>query len=457
MKSKLIFNQIISFLAFISILLFISSCEKIVKINKEAMFMNNKQHSGTYNSPSVLNAPLQLWKVKTGGQVISSPVIVDDMLYVGSEDHKLYAINTTSGEVKWRYETGGAINSTPVVSHGKILFLSYDGFFYALNQMDGKLIWKFKTGGESKFLVKDYYNGSFKPDFWDFYLSSAVVRDDMVYFGSSDTFVYALDIKTGKKIWQYKTEASIHSSPAIYENSLIIGSWDSNVYCLDAITGYEKWIFTTGKDIKDYIWIGIQASPSVENGIAYIGSRDAKFYALNIKTGDTMWMKDEFDRSWMPSTAAIGKEYIYTGSSDSFSFFSIDKKTGSVNYATKTNAYTFSSPAIDNEMAYIGAANGRIYGINLRKGNIKWEFKTEGTKTDTIKLFDNNGVMDIKRVKELTKKISDMPTLSSLYFKAFINVGAILSSPAIVDQVVYFGSSDGYVYAITDKIKSIHK
>ncbi len=268
--------------------------------------MNTKQHSGTYNSPSVLNAPVELWKVKTGGQVISSPVIVDDMLYVGSEDHILYAINKNTGKVKWQYISAGAIHSTPAVSNDKILFLSYDGFFYALNKLDGKLIWKFKTGGESKFLVKDYYNKSFKPDFWDFYLSSPVVSNDMVYFGSSDTFVYALNIKTGEKIWQYKTEAGIHSSPAIYKNYLIIGSWDSNVYCLDAKTGDEKWTYATGKDIKDYIWIGIQASASIENGIAYLGSRDAKFYAFNIITGDTLWVKDTFDRSWMPSSAAIG-------------------------------------------------------------------------------------------------------------------------------------------------------
>ena len=106
--------------------------------------MNTKQHSGTYNSPSVLNVPVELWKVKTGGQVISSPVIVDDMLYVGSEDHTLYAINKDTGKVKWRYKTAGAVHSTPAVSNDEILFLSYDGFFYALDKLDGKLIWKFK-------------------------------------------------------------------------------------------------------------------------------------------------------------------------------------------------------------------------------------------------------------------------------------------------------------------------
>lgn len=444
-------NKFEQYLVILLVISFFYSCNKKESIQESGMFMNNEQHSGFYKSPSVLKTPNTLWKVKTEGQVISSPVVVDKVLYVGSGDQNLYAIDAISGAVKWQYKTDGAIPTTPVISNGKVLFLSYDGFFYALDQKDGELVWKFKTGGEHKFQVKDYYNGSFKPDFWDFYLSSAVVNNEMVYFGSSDSNVYALNIETGEKIWQYKTGGSIHSSPAIYENFLIVGSWDSNIYCLDATIGTENWKYETGKDIDQYIWIGIQASPSISDGIAYVGSRDAKFYALNIISGDTLWTKDEFDRSWMPSSAAIGKENFYTGSSDSFSFFSINKQTGNINYKAKTNAYTFSSPAIDNEMGYIGSANGRLYGINLSNGDISWEFKTDGVKNDTIKMFDSEGVMNRDRMQFLSKDIKDMPTLSLLYNKAFINVGAILSSPTVINQVIYFGSSDGYIYAITDK------
>ncbi len=449
--NKFIFKFSIALTLFFNVLNY--SCDKKEKINsvESAMFMNNKRHTGNYNSISVKKNPSLRWKVKTGGQVISSPVIVENDLYVGSGDQKLYAINALTGDIKWEYKTEGSINSTPLVTKGKVLFLSYDGYFYALNQSDGKLLWKFKTGGESIFKVKDYYNGSFKPDFWDFYLSSAIEKNDLVYFGSSDSNVYALDVATGTEVWSYKTEGSIHSSPALYENSLVIGSWDSAIYCLDATTGLEHWSYTTGRDTEQYIWLGIQASPSIKEGIVYIGSRDAKFYAFNIKTGDTLWTKDEFERSWMPSSAAIGEKSIYTGSSDAFSFYSIDKETGHINYRTKTNAFSFSSPAIDHEMGYIGSANGRLYGIDLDTGEIKWEFQTIGCKTDSINVFNREGELDLTKYKELSSDIQDMPTLSSFYTDVFINVGSILSSPVISNQVIYFGSSDGYVYAITDK------
>ncbi|WP_299523858.1 PQQ-binding-like beta-propeller repeat protein [uncultured Lutibacter sp.] len=85
------------------------------------------------------------------------------------------------------------------------------------------------------------------------------------------------------------------------------------------------------------------------------------------------------------------------------------------------------------------------------KGDVIWEFQTIGCKTDTLNFFNSSGEIDPEIRTELTKDISDMPTLSSLYRDVFINAGAILSSPVISNQVIYFGSSDGYIYAITDK------
>lgn len=430
------------------------SCSKKDKIShgEDVMFMKTINHTSNYSSEPIVNKPSLLWKLKTNGQVISSPVVNNKVVYIGSEDFNLYAIDAISGKLIWKFITNGAISSTPTVSKGKVMFLSMDGYFYCLNQEDGKLIWKFKTGGESKYKVKDYYNLSFQPDFWGFYLSSAVVNDNLVYFGSSDSYIYALNIETGENIWKYKTEASIHSSPAIYNNSLVIGSWDSNIYCLNATTGVENWKFSTGKDKEYYVMMGIQASPSIDSNMTFIGSRDAKMYALNTSTGDTIWTNKNFNGSWMPSSAAIGKDYIYTGSSDAFRFYSIDKFTGEINYSTNTKAYTFSSPAIDSEMAYIGSANGRLYGINITKGDIKWEFKTEGIKNDTIKMFNPSGEMNKERITSLTKDFANMKSLSLFYNQAFINSGAILSTPTISNQVIYFGSSDGYVYAITDKV-----
>lgn len=443
---------VLAFLLLLPLLYFTKKDPAKAQSTEPAMFLKDQQHSANYSSSaSVENEPHLLWKLKTGGPVVSSPVISEGVLYAGSNDKRLYAIDAASGRVLWEFETAGAVNSTPLVARGRVMFLSMDGYFYALDKKDGELQWKFRTQGEEKFKVKDYYNGSFKPDFWDFYLSSPVIRDELVYFGSSDAKVYALDMNTGKEVWSYKTGGSVHSSPAISGNALVVGSWDSNVYCLDVGTGEEKWKFSTGKDTTRYIWLGVQASPSIKDGMVYIGSRDAKFYALDLEKGEPEWVQDDFERSWMPSSASIGEQHIYTGSSDAFNFYSMEKETGKINYTTNTKSYTFSSPATDGKMAYIGAANGRLYGIELESGNIKWEFETSGVKNDSIRMYDARGKLDKERYKALIKDIENMPALSAFMEKAFAGAGAILSSPLISDQVIYFGSSDGSIYAVSDK------
>jgi len=142
-----------------------------------AMFRGGPAHSGVYPSPAGISTVQ--WKFKTGGKVFSSPTVVDNMVYVGSSDHHLYALATTNGTVRWKTQTGGAVNSSPAVASGVVFFTSLDGNLYALNAADGKLKWKFKTDGERRFTAPGIHGanprGEIMPDPYDVFLSSPAV------------------------------------------------------------------------------------------------------------------------------------------------------------------------------------------------------------------------------------------------------------------------------------------
>src|SRR5439155_22971134 len=149
-------------------------------------------------------------------------------------------------------KAGGRIPSTPAVANGVVFFLSYDSNFYAVHAATSALKWKFATGGERRFAAKHLHGSEpateMMPDPFDFFLSSPVVSDGVVYFGSSDTNVYALDAATGAVKWKFKTAEVVHSSPALANGTLFVGSWDTYLYALDAASGKEKWRFKTGED-----------------------------------------------------------------------------------------------------------------------------------------------------------------------------------------------------------------
>ncbi|MBN1232380.1 MAG: PQQ-like beta-propeller repeat protein, partial [Candidatus Coatesbacteria bacterium] len=96
-------------------------------------------------SSLLFSAPGDLiWKYQTGDLVSSSPCVSDGVVYVGSHDTYLYAINSSDGILKWRYKTGGG-HSSSCVSDGVVYIGSEDYYLYAINCSDGTLKWRFQT------------------------------------------------------------------------------------------------------------------------------------------------------------------------------------------------------------------------------------------------------------------------------------------------------------------------
>ena len=56
----------------------------------------------------------------------SSPAVVDGVVYVGSDDGNVYALNASSGAKLWNYTTGGDVYSSPAVVGG-VVYVGSDG------------------------------------------------------------------------------------------------------------------------------------------------------------------------------------------------------------------------------------------------------------------------------------------------------------------------------------------
>ena len=243
-----------------------------------------------------------MW-VKTSDAVYSSPVVKNGVVYFGSNDTHLYAVDTASGDLRWRFETEDPVRSSPAVAGGVVYFGgSDDGHLYALNATNGELLWKYEAGPNGSvssptvangvvyfgptqiwgFVFSDSYrmyalNASNGNLLWihnpeDFVESSPAVAEDVVYFGSEDRQLYALDAVSGKLLWTYKTGNASFTSPAIAEGVVYVGSGDNHLYALDASIDELVWRYETEDSVN--------SSPAVANGIVYFGSNDDHLYAV---------------------------------------------------------------------------------------------------------------------------------------------------------------------------------
>ncbi|GAJ14434.1 unnamed protein product, partial [marine sediment metagenome] len=114
----------------------------------------------------------RIWNYTTGSAVASSPAVADGIVYVGSNDNNIYALDAAMGTVVWNYTTGGDVVSSPAVADGVVFVGSYDKKMYALNATSGAHLWSYTT--------------------LDKVISSPAVADGTIYFGSYDHLVYAV-------------------------------------------------------------------------------------------------------------------------------------------------------------------------------------------------------------------------------------------------------------------------
>lgn len=413
----------------------------------QATFHGDNARTGVYRGAGPRTLAGVKWTFKTSGPIVASPVVADGVVYIASMGTNLYAIDQETGKEKWSFKSRLAIASTPAVADGVLYFVSSAGSLAALDIADGKPKWVFPTEYEKRFEAKNLHGyppaAQTIPDAWDVYTSSPAVADGKVYFGSGDGNVYAVDAKSGLLQWKFATGDVVHTSPAVVGGTVYVGSWDSVLYAIDAESGQKRWSFQAGTDPVVHNQVGFQSSPAVVDGTVYVGCRDAHVYAIDAVTGRKKWDYPT-SKSWVIGTPAVRGGVVYVGTSDSARFMALDAKTGRLRFNVDAKAYVFSSAALAGDMAYVGDHNGKLYAIDVKTRAIAWEFRTEASKSDPLKVLNPDGSLRQEAFAPIFGDFQDM----YIDFYRYISIGAILSSPSIDHGVVYVGSMDGNLYAL---------
>lgn len=191
---------------------------------------------------------------------LSSPTAgADGMLYIGSVNGHMYAMNAAADQIKWDFDAQAPINSSPTLIGNQLVFAA-GGKLFSLNASNGSTDWTFTAGN---------------------FASSPTISGDNIFIGSDDNNLYVISLKTGALKWQYLTGGFVQSSPIAVGGNVIFGSNDEYLYCVDTAAKIERWKFKTDDRII--------SSPLMYGQNVYFGSYDYYFYALNIIDGSLKW------------------------------------------------------------------------------------------------------------------------------------------------------------------------
>lgn len=265
--------------------------------------------------------------------------------------------------------------------------------------------------------------------------------------------------------WTYQATDGIASSPTIGTDGTIYvgagwnfaGANDHHLYALHP-DGNLKWSF----EAED----GFFSSPALgANNTIYITSLDGHLYAIeDVGTHGQQKWRTYLDFFFNLSSPAVGADgTVYVGS-PSFDFYAISPDDGSVNWSWPTDWCIISSPAIaGNGTIYIGSKDHHLYAFHDAIEGPIWQFPTgtfyDGHLVDSSPAIGADGTVYFgtdpygaagQTPVEVDTSFWAVNPDGTLKW-SFDTEDGVESSPAIgPDGTLYFGSYDGYLYAVTD-------
>lgn len=282
------------------------------------------------------------WAFKGDGQFLSQLArAADGTLYVGTDDGKLYAIDSETGKARWSYATGGRIGAAPtVLADGKIAVGSWDKKLHVVNA-DGSLAWTYEVEG-----LLDQ--------------SVSVDGQGRLYLVSDDGVLHVLS-DAGELVWQLDLGAAPTTATSIFDDgqrqTLFVSTSDEHVHCIDGensaelakISGYGR--FDIALSAQGHAYLGTSTGHIVAidrdctvlydvahtyavmmpialdaSGDLYAAGHHRQMYRFKKADGTVVWQTSTRRYQSLNGAPSLGADGQMYAGSDSLFAFSADGK-----------------------------------------------------------------------------------------------------------------------------------
>jgi outer membrane protein assembly factor BamB/tetratricopeptide (TPR) repeat protein len=344
--------------------------------------------------------------------------------------------------VLWAFQTDGYAGSAIALMGDKVLAGTRNGVLYCIDIEKGTEVWRFSAGGVF---------GCFQ--------AAPRVMGNRIYAGSFDQNIYALDADSGESVWQFKLGSAIGSSPSAPDSDgrFYIGCSDHFVYCINPQERKEVWRYQTGNEVL--------STPLVCGDTVYFGGSDNLFRAIDARTGQEIW---SFQTDGpITSTPAISGDTVLFTCQDSSIYALSNKRTPGEKekrliWKYKTDSAILSSPVVSEGFVYFSSSDGKVHCLEVQatSGSEEaepaaprevWKFETKGPVTSSPAVY--GGVVYVGSADCHLYALS--ASKGELLWKYLVNIvsqpgkqAETIGTPVVTDKYIVFSAPDSKIYCL---------
>ena len=343
-------------------------------------------HTGQVPGPAFTPSGEEVWRFQAEGQILGVPAVADGLVFVGTNDRRIVALDAESGSMVWEYALDIQPNSAPTVAGDFLYWGIRDGRVIALDYKTGDLAWDYKTGAAI--------------------YGAPTVVDGVLYVGSSDGGIYVLDALTGEERWNRITKNWVVASPSVDQGILVFGGQDRELYMFDANNGTLRHQVDLGS--------GVDNSTTIVDGIAYVATRSGTLVAFDYTQKSSAFQKAVWSwwfQLWVWNVAPVpdpipGLQWarrlrdtvVGDMATDGTRLFvnttsgvlrAFDLKTGTIEWETEGLGTLYSSLIVTGDTVVQTSTDGTVYGLNVSNGEEKWRISVDGSVISSPVLAGN--------------------------------------------------------------------
>lgn len=293
-----------------------------------------------------------MWRTLLDGSTKSTPAVWDDLVLVGANDNRLYALGRDDGRVRWAFNTGGDILGAPLVVSDHVYVGSGDGRLYEISKY-GQVARTFNAGAPV--------------------YSSPVYTGSAIIVATAAGTVHAVERRTFRELWRSDApEYAIEDTLFVGGDTLYFGAWDTYVYALDVSTGALRWRSPASGaregGAKQY-YSAADCGPVVCGERVYIADRRYHLSIMDAATGDLVGSRQNVSGVGLSEDGA--SVYLRTTNAG---LVKLDAGGAEVWTASVPLGYVATAPVEREGVVYSLSSLGILSAVEAASGRVLWTF-----------------------------------------------------------------------------------